>query len=215
VAEPERAMQRSRPAGPGDDEFSTPAPEQPPVVTVGQAAERMREQHPDEVPPLMPPPSTAAAAEAAVAAAQLEATSPQKRRIAMLAKSKLGITDSDLKALWLSERIGRPIKSSNELTFAEAKQVIDSLERIKPQPTLDSSGSQAGGAEQQEQLFQDLQAAIIGAPDSAALQGVYEQAVEAQRSGRITAQQFAQLDQFGQAAAEDFASARQPVGAAA
>jgi hypothetical protein len=129
--------------------------------------------------------------------------------------SNHGIRDADCLAK-LSEITKRTVESSNHLTVAEARLVL--VELAKPQqPT----GPLDGGTSEQdrasgEQLFQDLKAAIVGAPDTGTLEKIYEQAVAANRSSRLTPQQFAQLDEIGAGIAADFLAAQQqPAGAAA
>jgi len=154
-------------------------------------------------------PTTPAPAAEGVAAAN-QATSHQTRRLNMLLRSKLGIPDKDrdAKLKWISEKIGRQIASSAELKFTEAKTLIDGLDAMQPPATLDT-------AQNAEQLFTDLQAAIAGASDVDALDAVYQQVAGANAEGRITPEQFATLEQLGRAAAEDFAKAAEAAEAAA
>jgi hypothetical protein len=88
--------------------------------------------------------------------------------------------------------IGHAVTTTNDLTFDEAKLILVTLAN--------------------EQLFLDLQAAILGAADPPSLGAVYQQVKDAFGSGRLTQEQFHELDQLGEAAAADLAKAAQPAG---
>jgi len=106
-------------------------------------------------------------------------------------KKRVGAKDEDRFAL-ISRIIGRPITSTHDLFLDEAKKVLVTLAN--------------------EQLFLDLQAAILGAADPSSLGAVYQQVKDAFDSGRLTQEQFRELDQLGEAAAADLTKAAQPAG---
>lgn len=171
--------------------------------------ERSKGAAPEEDPWATQPPATttpplaaAAPAPEQPADAQADRTERPKPNRKMLAtvnaelKKRLGAKAKDEDRFALIARIiGHPVTTTNGLTFDEAKLILFTLAN--------------------EQLFQDFEVAITGAPGPDVLATVYQQVREANAAGRLTPEQFKQLDELGQAANADFARADQLAGASA
>jgi hypothetical protein len=194
-----------------------PAQPAPPPGQVQRSDGNAPESDPWATP--NPAPTTAPAAAAPPpaegVASSTVASDHQKRRLNMLVKSKLGFADKDrdAKLKWVIERIGRPIASTGELRFTEAKTLLDELEAMAPPPTLE----QARDLADTEELFLQLQSQITGAQDAAALDAVYQRVVQEHAAKRISDEHKAKLDELGYAMSSDLQAAEnaQPAGASA
>lgn len=211
VAAIQRKAQRSRSA-PQHDEFAVhpaagPAPEDeglPSGEVERQRQHDAQQREPWETDrPDRPSPTAGRGA---------PATDPQIRKL----QAMMSGWSRDEKHGVLAVILGRPVASQKELTLQDATVAIDALNkrrdeliaRIRGQAPVDAEPAPVQG----EQLLADLTAAIETAPDRAALSGLWSQANSARGAGMLDEQQFAVLDQLGQARAEELA---QPVGSAA
>jgi AAA domain len=177
---------------------------QQPQPDQGRPMDRSKGTRPEEDPwataapaATTPPPVAAAPAPEQPAAPQAETGERPKPNQRMLAtvnaeiKKRVGAKDEDRFAL-IARIIGHAVTTTNDLTFDEAKLILVTLAN--------------------EQLFHDFEVAITGAAGPDVLETVYLQVREAHGSGRLTPEQFAKLNELGEAANADFAHADQFAG---
>lgn len=191
--EPDRPMERSRPTQPPeDDPWATEGPQ---VLTVEQAAAKMRANHPDDVPPIIPAPASDE-----TPAAPRPSTNGQRTKLVILIKEKRGLTDRHEQHAVASQIIDREIESFKDLTFTEAHRLIDAFTREpdytgptndQPQPIRPNPRSGEGPmvdlrpTDGPAALAADLVANIEGAATLAELEAAGQAVAKAQEADRL------------------------------